>query len=123
VQAVTADVATTFPQVKAGQLQMLGIASNKPHASFSDVALYQDQGIGLTIGLWRLVVAPSGTPSDVIQILQDAYLKAIRTPEFRKVVGASLVRGLPSKEAARKMEEYSMTMKALVDKLDLATKR
>jgi tripartite-type tricarboxylate transporter receptor subunit TctC len=75
--------ATSNPQVTAGKLRMLGIAS--PHRSklMPDTPTIAEMGLpGYEGILWIAIMAPAGTPKDVIERLSKSAAKAARAPDL-----------------------------------------
>ena len=50
---------------------------------FPDVPTVREQGINFSMGMWRGLVAPKGTPQDVVQKLNEGFKKAMDDPEFQ----------------------------------------
>jgi len=75
--------ATSAPQVAAGKLRMLGIAS--PHRSklMPDVPTIAEMGLpGYEGILWIALMAPAGTPKAAIDRLAASAAKAARAPDL-----------------------------------------
>jgi tripartite-type tricarboxylate transporter receptor subunit TctC len=75
--------ATSNPQVAAGKLRMLGIAS--PHRSklMPDVPTIAEMGLpGYEGILWIALMAPAGTPKAAIDRLAASAAKAARAPDL-----------------------------------------
>lgn len=74
----TIDPGIAFPHVKAGKLQMLGVASAKRPPLFPDVPTLIESGVpGMEFDTWIGVWAPAGTPADVKTRLSAAIAKAL----------------------------------------------
>jgi len=74
--------ATSHPQVAAGKLRMLGIASSHRSKLMPDVPTIAEMGLpGYEGNLWIGMMAPAGTPQAVIDKLAAAGAKAARTPK------------------------------------------
>ncbi|WLD93765.1 tripartite tricarboxylate transporter substrate binding protein [Alkalihalobacillus sp. AL-G] len=80
--------ATTIPAaqeyMKANQLKILGIATEKRTAALPDVPTLKEQGIDFTNATNRGIFAPKGTPEEIIKTLSDAIKKVAENPEFIK---------------------------------------
>ena len=50
---------------------------------FPEVPTVKEQGINFTMGMWRGLAAPKGTPPEVIRTLHDAFKKAMDDPDFQ----------------------------------------
>jgi tripartite-type tricarboxylate transporter receptor subunit TctC len=115
IEVASADTSALYAQVQTGKLRLLGLASTARHPMFAAVATYKEQGIGLDIGVRRLVVAPKGTPSSIIARLEKAYLKAGGSPEFTSIKGGWVVDLKNARETALAMEDDDRQLKAIVD--------
>ena len=81
--------AITLPHVKAGKLVPLMAAAPKRFVSLPEIPTAQESGIeGLDIAAWAGILAPAGTPRDIIVKLNVAFVKARHSPEVMKFPGA-----------------------------------
>jgi tripartite-type tricarboxylate transporter receptor subunit TctC len=83
VNAVSVTPPEGVPQIRAGQLRVIALFADQRLAMFPDVPTVKEQGIHFTMGMWRGLAAPKGTPPDVIQKLHDSFKKAMDDPEFQ----------------------------------------
>lgn len=84
VHAVSVSPPEGIPHVKAGKLRIIALFSEKRMPDFPDVATVREQGIDFTMGQWRGLAAPRGTPPEVVKILHDAFRKGMDDPVFVK---------------------------------------
>ncbi|HEY7744369.1 MAG TPA: tripartite tricarboxylate transporter substrate binding protein [Burkholderiales bacterium] len=78
--------------VKAGRLRALAAANAKRLAQLPDVPTFAEQGYqGMEAGLWYGMLAPRGTPRDVISRLNAAINKALQQQDLRERFAASSV--------------------------------
>ncbi len=119
VQLVSGDTSAVFSQIQSGQLRILGMATDARHPDFPTVTTYRDDGVDMVVGMRRLVVAPRGVPRPIIATLEDAYLKAVRDPDFTKVKGGWQPVGLNAADTARVMGEDDRMVRRLVEELKL----
>jgi putative tricarboxylic transport membrane protein len=59
-------------QVKAGEVRVLAVTSEKPVEALADVKTLKDQGIDLVFTNWRGIVAPPGITAEDKQVWIDA---------------------------------------------------
>lgn len=73
-----------WPLVK-GKLRALAVSSNKRSALAPDVLTVAEAGLpGFEAGVWQGVLAPAGTPKEVIVKLYAAVDKILQMPDVRK---------------------------------------
>ena len=76
--AKEADIASMMSEVK-----VLGVFAENRMPSFPDVPTLGELGYyGKWYGSARAIVAPKGTPADVIAFYEDAFRKAMENPEY-----------------------------------------
>jgi len=88
VDLLAGHVALTFatapsavPYVKSGQLRALGVSTAKRIAALPDVPTIAEAGVpGYEATGWNGLVAPAGTPAPIIEKLNGAFVKVLRTP-------------------------------------------
>ena len=91
VNFVFADYAAALSQIKAGKLKGLGVTSKDRSPLVPDMPAIAETLPGFDLSTWYGLLAPAGTPREVIAKLQDAALKAIATPSVKaKFAGVNL---------------------------------
>ncbi|CEP67007.1 Bordetella uptake gene [Moorella glycerini] len=76
-------------QYKAGRIRILGIMSEKRLDTFPDIPTFKEQGVNLVFGTERYILAPKGTPEEVIKILHDAFKKGMEDPKWKEYIKTS----------------------------------
>ena len=83
-----------LPHIQAGKLRGLAISTPKRLAQLPDVPTFLEEGItGFDVTNWYGVMAPAGTPRDIVQKLNADVNKAMQVPEVRarlEAVGTQL---------------------------------
>jgi tripartite-type tricarboxylate transporter receptor subunit TctC len=74
--------AEVFNQVKAGEVRILAISSEKRIALWPDVPTMKESGVDLEFDQWRGIAAPKGTPQAVVDKLNPLIKKAIESKEW-----------------------------------------
>ncbi len=83
-------IMTGLPFVKAGKLRALGMSNNKRSSMAPDVPTIAEQGYpGFDIAPWYGLVAPKGTPGEVVAKLNVSVNKLLKDPAFRDKLGAT----------------------------------
>jgi tripartite-type tricarboxylate transporter receptor subunit TctC len=108
VDAITDNLPSALPHIKSGKLRALAVLSEKRSPALPDVPTYGELGFPqMGGGGWFGVVAPAGTPPEVVAKLNAAFLKAMKNPEFIKKIdelGATLVPTTPA-EFGKQIEQ------------------
>jgi tripartite-type tricarboxylate transporter receptor subunit TctC len=69
-------------KVEAGQLQFIAIATEKRNAEIPNVPTLKELGLNVVYDVNRGLLAPKGTPADVIAKLESACSQATKVPAF-----------------------------------------
>jgi len=73
-----------IPQIQAGTIKVYAIAAQDRLASLPDVPTTAEGGIDFIFSAWNGMVAPKGTPTDIVERLADALSKALDDPAVLK---------------------------------------
>ncbi len=80
-QVTFLNVASSTPQVKAGNLRPLAVVNHTRLPDFPDVATMQELGFdGVGTIAWQGLFAPAGVPKPVLQTIFDATVAAMKEP-------------------------------------------
>jgi tripartite-type tricarboxylate transporter receptor subunit TctC len=116
--------ATSNPQVVAGKLCMLGIASRHRSKLMPDIPTIAELGLPDYEGiLWIAILAPAGTPQAIVDRLAASSAKAARSPDIVERLqrdGVEPVGGTPAELAsliARELLQWRELAKAANIKL------
>jgi len=89
-----------LPQVQAGKLRALAVASLERNPAYPDTPTIAESGYpGFSAVSWFGLSAPAGTPKEIIQKLNDATVKAMNMPDVKsrlQSVGFVVVAGTPA---------------------------
>jgi tripartite-type tricarboxylate transporter receptor subunit TctC len=90
ITLMVAQVPSALPHIKAGKLRALAVASRSPLAALPDVPT-----IAFAAGLpgfeavsWYALMAPAGTPKEVIAKIQGDVAKVLQMPDVREKLEA-----------------------------------
>ncbi len=123
--AMSFDTVTPVIQhIRSGKLRALAVTTAKRAAALPEVPTLDESGFkGFDIGTWFGVLAPAGTPKEVVSRLNAEIVKIAGSPEFRKrmeEIGAETTAGTPEQMArqiaddtakfARLVKEAKVTM-------------
>jgi tripartite-type tricarboxylate transporter receptor subunit TctC len=70
------------PFIKSGRLRGLATSTLKRIAALPDLPPVADALPGFEVLTWQGIVAPAGTPVDIINRLNSELVKALKSPEF-----------------------------------------
>lgn len=73
---------TQMDKVRAGELRLLGIATEERHPVVPNVPTLREQGINVVYGENRGVLAPKGTPEAALAKLEEACAKVAKETSF-----------------------------------------
>ena len=92
VHVVIGDQANLMPHVKSGKLRALAVASARRSPNYPELPTIAEAGVpGFQATAWNALVAPAGTPPDVVRRIHDAFAKTMAQPAVReKLMGAGL---------------------------------
>jgi tripartite-type tricarboxylate transporter receptor subunit TctC len=82
IEAFVASPPEVSAQVEAGKLKILAVMGDKRTAMFPDVPTLKEKGIDLSIGTWRAIGVPAGTPDEAVRVLHDAFAKGMQEKSF-----------------------------------------
>jgi tripartite-type tricarboxylate transporter receptor subunit TctC len=73
-----------LPHIKAGKLKAIAVSDSKRDINLPQVPTMREAGLGaLESNSWFGIVAPSGTPTDVIRKLNAVIVKILTMPDVR----------------------------------------
>jgi tripartite-type tricarboxylate transporter receptor subunit TctC len=79
----------TYPHVKSGKLRILAVSSANRVGSIPDVPTVAEQGLpGFETGSWQGILAPAGTPRDIVAKLGAEVGKILQTPDMKERLAA-----------------------------------
>lgn len=77
-------IITSMPHVRQGKLRALGVSSLKRSPVAPELPALAETGLpGYEAIGWHGVLAPAGTPREIVDKLNTEIVKALRTPEMR----------------------------------------
>jgi tripartite-type tricarboxylate transporter receptor subunit TctC len=89
----------------------LAVTAKTRHPSLPDVPTVAEAGFpDLVVTSWQAVAAPAKTPRDVVAKLNEAVVKALRSPEVRErmsQIGFEVVAGTPEEFGAFMQDEVT----------------
>jgi tripartite-type tricarboxylate transporter receptor subunit TctC len=103
---------TALPQIRAGTVRALGISTSKRIAVATDIpTIAEAGGFDYEVVGWNGVLAPANTPRPIIDKLNAAILKALKTPEMVKLLSEQGIEA-----AGNSPEEFAQIMHTDIEK-------
>ena len=104
-------VSTSFPHIRAGKLRALGVTSRSRSALFPELPTIADAGLkGFEDSTFNGIVAPAGTPREILERIRQEVAKAVAVPEAHN---RFLERGIVLKASAS-LEEFGAFLRKQV---------
>jgi tripartite-type tricarboxylate transporter receptor subunit TctC len=72
--------------VDSGAFRLLAVGSEERHPDYADVPTLKELGVDLVADYFGMLAAPEGTPEEVLDILDEAFGKAINDPRFQQMM-------------------------------------
>lgn len=86
IDVVGGTAGAMVPYIESGELRILAAASEERSDMFPDVPTFKELGFDLTISVDWFLLAPKGTPADVIKTLETASMEAANSEAFKAFV-------------------------------------
>lgn len=109
----------TLPFVNAGRLRALAVSTAKRSPVLADTPTMQEAGVkGYDMVLWTGVLAPVGTPKEIIARLHSGIVNLLGLPEVKEALarqGAEPASGTPEQFAGFIKAEFAKWSKVITD--------
>jgi tripartite-type tricarboxylate transporter receptor subunit TctC len=77
------------PLVKSGRLKAIAVSTSNRVAAMKEIPTIAESGVpGYEVQAWNGIIAPAGTPKDVVAKLNKAIADIVATTEFRERIRA-----------------------------------
>jgi tripartite-type tricarboxylate transporter receptor subunit TctC len=111
------NLATAAPNIRSGKLKALAVTTLTRAAALPEVPPVADTLKGFAVDTWWGLVAPAGTPRDVLARLNHAFVTALQTQEAKNAFATLLAEPVTSSP-----EEFAAFMKAELAKYEKVVK-
>ena len=119
------DVLSALPHLKSGRLRAIGIAGVNRAPALPDVPTITESGLpGFNGNTWLGLVAPAGTPREIVARISTEVSRALNAPEVRERLlaqGVEPVGSTPEQFAAHlesEMRRYAAVIRSSGAKID-----
>jgi tripartite-type tricarboxylate transporter receptor subunit TctC len=83
IQFLVTPIGSLLPYARNGQLKILGISSPQRLAAASDLPTLREQGVDFVRFGWLGICAGSGTPPDIIDLINRHIATIVASPDYR----------------------------------------
>lgn len=84
-EVMISPLAIAIPQIKEGKVRPIAVTGPTRHPDLPDVPTVSEAGLpGYEVTGWYGLVAPAGTPTDIIELLNTEVNKALEAPDVRE---------------------------------------
>jgi tripartite-type tricarboxylate transporter receptor subunit TctC len=105
-------VPNALPNLTSGKLKALAVSSRKRYADLPDVPTLAESGVaGYDATIWLGLLAPPGTPRDIVQKLNTSITQILSTPDAKKLMASAGV-----DVATSSPEEFAALMQSELDR-------
>jgi tripartite-type tricarboxylate transporter receptor subunit TctC len=111
------NLATAAPNIRGGKLTALAVTTQQRSPSLPGVPAVAETLKGFAIDTWWGLVAPAGTPPEVIRKYNQAFVAALNSPEARTRFAGLLAEPVPSAP-----DEFGAFMRAELAKYEKVVK-
>lgn len=111
------NLATAAPNIRSGKLKALAVTTLKRTPALPEVPPVADTLKGFAIDTWWGLVAPAGTPAEVVGKLNQAFVAALNASETRTRFAGLMAEPVPSTP-----EEFAAFMKGELAKYEKVVK-
>ena len=101
-----------FPHVRQGKVKMLGVLGGRRHPEFPDVSTFAEQGFDIDLPVWGGLLAPLGTPQEIMDVLSKGMNELNVDPDFNArmlkigFVSYAATQAELAKQVAKEIEIY-----------------
>jgi tripartite-type tricarboxylate transporter receptor subunit TctC len=91
---------TLLPAIRSGKLKGLAVTGNARNPAYPEVPTFAEGGVpNFEIRLWYGVLAPAGTPADIVKRMSDLMIGYVAQPEFRATLAKQGMDPMPLNSA------------------------
>ncbi len=111
------NLATASANIKSGRIKALAVTSAQRSPALPDIATVSETLDGFAVDTWWGLVAPAGTPKDLITRLNNAFVAALGSAEVRARFAALMAEPVPGSP-----EQFALFMKSELAKYEQVVK-
>lgn len=114
VDSMFDNLPSSLPHVRAGKLRAIGVTSDVPTPFAPDIPAIMGAGVaGFDVQSWFGLLAPAGTPPEIVIRLNQSLNKALASSELQTIYSE---RGYTAPEGDNSPESFARFINAEIDK-------
>jgi tripartite-type tricarboxylate transporter receptor subunit TctC len=121
-QFTSLSISVVLPQIQAGKMKALALASARRFAGAPEIPTGTEAGLaGFEADQWVGMLAPAGTPDPILTMLNRDIVDILHDPEFQNMLraqGGEVAPGTPT-EFASFMASETLRLKKLIETVGL----
>jgi tripartite-type tricarboxylate transporter receptor subunit TctC len=83
-QAYIGSIASLAPHMKSGKVRGIAVSGEARHPAVPEIPTFSEAGVkNFDVRLWYGVLAPAGTPKDIVDKLSAQIASVLATPDFK----------------------------------------
>jgi tripartite-type tricarboxylate transporter receptor subunit TctC len=83
-QAYFGSIASLAPHMKSGKVRGIAVSGEARHPAVPEIPTFSEAGVkNFDVRLWYGVLAPAGTPKDIVDKLSAQIASVLATPDFK----------------------------------------
>ena len=125
ISMIFGEPATVVQQIKAGRVRAVAVTSAKRALALPDLVTIAESGVpGYEVTSWNAILAPAGTPKEIVARLNSEFNKLIAAPDMKQRMidnGFEPVGGTPEQAGEKihsEIQKWAPVVKAAGIKVD-----
>lgn len=123
VQVAFLNVASSGPMIKAGQIRPVALINPQRLPDYPDVPTMAELGFkDVGTMAWQSMLAPAGTPKEVLETLNKAILQALEAPQVKETFAKQYFNIVPTRspDEAKTVQQDEMALwKKITDEVKI----
>jgi tripartite-type tricarboxylate transporter receptor subunit TctC len=92
-------VAVSKPAIESGNVKALAVTGDARSSALPDVPTFKEAGVPeFDLASWTVMLAPKGTPADIVELLRKETIAAIADPKIATALAAQGVEKSPNQD-------------------------
>lgn len=122
IDAVSVSYAEVASQLEAGTLKCLAVLAPNRLPAIPNIPTAKELGYDISVGTWRGLAVPKGTPATTVDYLVDAFTKAANSDQFKKFMNNTNndIDILNAQAFGEKLASDNVMFKGLIESIGLA---